>query len=165
MRLTIISLPLCANKKAFLLVFSTNTKSRFALARTVCTYWSELMRCIVVRTRRRAVLIDNGSSRESRRCGATAVFLCAGVWVQPRADLRQVSGSPQGSDSQTAELPWKFRIRKPASVRVFCSDNSSLFYFQRRPHWSRGSVLATGPKVRGFKLGRGRWIFKGDKNP
>jgi hypothetical protein len=24
-------------------------------------------------------------------------------------------------------------------------------------------VLATGPKVRGFKLGRGRWIFKGDK--
>jgi hypothetical protein len=27
------------------------------------------------------------------------------------------------------------------------------------------SVLATGPKVRGFKPGRGRWIFKGDKNP
>jgi hypothetical protein len=25
------------------------------------------------------------------------------------------------------------------------------------------SVLATGPKVRGFD--RGRWIFKGDKNP
>jgi hypothetical protein len=25
------------------------------------------------------------------------------------------------------------------------------------------SVLATGPKVRGFKPGRGRWIFKGDK--
>jgi hypothetical protein len=28
------------------------------------------------------------------------------------------------------------------------------------------SVLATGPKVRGFDPGRGRWIFfKGDKNP
>jgi hypothetical protein len=27
------------------------------------------------------------------------------------------------------------------------------------------SVLATGPKVRGFSPGRGRWIFKGDKNP
>ena len=27
------------------------------------------------------------------------------------------------------------------------------------------SVLATGPKVRGFDLDRGRWIFKGDKNP
>jgi hypothetical protein len=27
------------------------------------------------------------------------------------------------------------------------------------------SVLATGSKVQGFKLGRGRWIFEGDKNP
>jgi hypothetical protein len=27
------------------------------------------------------------------------------------------------------------------------------------------SVLATGPKVRGFGPDRGRWIFKGDKNP
>jgi hypothetical protein len=26
-------------------------------------------------------------------------------------------------------------------------------------------VLATGPKVRGFDPDRGRWIFKGDKNP
>jgi hypothetical protein len=24
-------------------------------------------------------------------------------------------------------------------------------------------MLATGPKVRGFKPGRGQWIFKGDK--
>jgi hypothetical protein len=27
------------------------------------------------------------------------------------------------------------------------------------------TVLATGPKVHGFDLDRGRWIFKGDKNP
>jgi hypothetical protein len=27
------------------------------------------------------------------------------------------------------------------------------------------SVLATGPKVRGFDPDRGRWILKGDKNP
>jgi hypothetical protein len=27
------------------------------------------------------------------------------------------------------------------------------------------SVVATGPKVRGFDPDRGRWIFKGDKNP
>jgi hypothetical protein len=27
------------------------------------------------------------------------------------------------------------------------------------------SVLATGPKFRGFDPDRGRWIFKGDKNP
>jgi hypothetical protein len=26
------------------------------------------------------------------------------------------------------------------------------------------SVLAIGPKVCGFKLSQGRWIFKGDKN-
>jgi hypothetical protein len=26
-------------------------------------------------------------------------------------------------------------------------------------------MLATGHKARGFKPGRGRWIFKGDKNP
>jgi hypothetical protein len=26
-------------------------------------------------------------------------------------------------------------------------------------------VLATTPKVRGFKSGRGQWIFKGDKIP
>jgi hypothetical protein len=32
-----------------------------------------------------------------------------------------------------------------------------------RPRWSSDSVLATGPKVRGFKPGWGRWIFKGDK--
>jgi hypothetical protein len=27
------------------------------------------------------------------------------------------------------------------------------------------SVIATGPKVRWFDPDRGRWIFKGDKNP
>jgi len=26
-------------------------------------------------------------------------------------------------------------------------------------------VLAMGPNIRGFKPGRGRWIFKGDNNP
>jgi hypothetical protein len=26
-------------------------------------------------------------------------------------------------------------------------------------------VLVTGPKVPGFKPGREKWIFKGDKNP
>jgi hypothetical protein len=33
-----------------------------------------------------------------------------------------------------------------------------------RPLWSRGRVLATGPKVSGFEPGQERWIFKGDKN-
>ena len=31
--------------------------------------------------------------------------------------------------------------------------------------WSRGSVLAFGTQVRGFKPGRSRWIFQGEKNP
>jgi hypothetical protein len=29
--------------------------------------------------------------------------------------------------------------------------------------WSRGIVLAFGTQVRGFKPGRSRWIFKGEK--
>ena len=31
--------------------------------------------------------------------------------------------------------------------------------------WSRGSVLAFGTQVRGFKPGRSRRIFQGEKNP
>ena len=34
-----------------------------------------------------------------------------------------------------------------------------------RPRWSRGNVLASRSKVRGFKPGWGRWIFSGRKNP
>jgi hypothetical protein len=40
-----------------------------------------------------------------------------------------------------------------------------IYIETHRPRWSSGSVLATGPKVHGFKPGRGRSIFKGDKNP
>ena len=32
-----------------------------------------------------------------------------------------------------------------------------------RLRWSRGSVLAFSTQVRGFKPGRSRWIFKGEK--
>ena len=38
----------------------------------------------------------------------------------------------------------------------------NLPYPQRR-RWSRGSVLAFGTEVRGFKLGRSRRIFQGEK--
>ena len=34
-----------------------------------------------------------------------------------------------------------------------------------RLRWSRGSVLAFGTQVRGFKPGRNRRIFKGERNP
>jgi hypothetical protein len=40
-------------------------------------------------------------------------------------------------------------------IHVLCVDIGGLVV----------SVLATGPKVRGFDPNRGRWIFKGDKNP
>ena len=33
-----------------------------------------------------------------------------------------------------------------------------------RPRWSRGNMLASRSKVRGFKSGWGRWIFSGHKN-
>ena len=40
------------------------------------------------------------------------------------------------------------------------------FYgFHSRPRWSRGTVLASKSKVRGFKSSWGRWIFSGSKNP
>ena len=34
-----------------------------------------------------------------------------------------------------------------------------------RPRWSRGNVLVSRSKIRGFKSGWGRWIFSGRKNP
>ena len=34
-----------------------------------------------------------------------------------------------------------------------------------RPRWSRGNVLASRSKVRGFKPSWGRWTFSGRKNP
>ena len=40
------------------------------------------------------------------------------------------------------------------SIRITC-----------RPRWSRGNVLASRSKVRGFKSGWGRWIFSGRKIP
>jgi len=43
-------------------------------------------------------------------------------------------------------------------IGIFQSHNSSNWL-----RWSRGSVLAFGNQVRGFKLGRSRRIFKGEK--
>ena len=40
---------------------------------------------------------------------------------------------------------------------------SFLLVYYNRLRWSRGSVLAFGPQVRGFKPGRSRRIFKGEK--
>ena len=40
-----------------------------------------------------------------------------------------------------------------------------LYVYFERLRWSRGSVLAFGTQVRGFKPGRSRRIFQGEKNP
>ena len=62
------------------------------------------------------------------------------------------------------------------SVRPHCTTRLPLhgfsrnFYFKqffvtlsKRLRWSRGSVLAFGTQVRGFKPGRSRRIFQGEK--
>jgi hypothetical protein len=38
---------------------------------------------------------------------------------------------------------------------LWISEYCVMFPLSNRPRWSSGSVLATGPKVRGFKPGRG----------
>jgi hypothetical protein len=60
------------------------------------------------------------------------------------------------ADRQEFVLPFSFCTNSGvrAAINILSTGYS-------RPQWSSGSVLATGPKVRGFKPGRGRWIFKG----
>ena len=46
----------------------------------------------------------------------------------------------------------------------FQSPQQFFEYVERRRRWwSRGSMLAFSTRVRGFKPGRSRWIFKGEK--
>ena len=45
------------------------------------------------------------------------------------------------------------------------TNTSVLENIIRQLRWSRGSVLAFGTQVSGFKSGRSRRIFKGEKNP
>ena len=44
-----------------------------------------------------------------------------------------------------------------------CGLPGCTVFFSHRLRWSRGSVLAFGTQVRGFKPGRSRRIFKGEK--
>jgi hypothetical protein len=50
-------------------------------------------------------------------------------------------------------------------LNIILLTNSAAILITSSPRSYSGSVLATGPKVRGFTPGRGRRIFKGDKNP
>ena len=60
-------------------------------------------------------------------------------------------------DSQYS--PGKFCMNASFSGRALFSYNT-----KSRPRWSRGNVLASGSKVRWFKLDWGRWIFFLDVN-
>jgi hypothetical protein len=63
------------------------------------------------------------------------------------------------------------RHRRPGSSTVTPRDHQSDYCHSRRTVTQKltklmcCNVLATGPKVRGFDPDRGRWIFKGGKNP
>ena len=48
-----------------------------------------------------------------------------------------------------------------ASLRLRVKCKEGLVKFSQRLRWSRGSVLAFGTQVRGFKPGQSRRIFKG----
>jgi hypothetical protein len=54
----------------------------------------------------------------------------------------------------------QFTIRKTS---VNKPQNDPRFTIIKRLRWSRGGVLAFGTKVRGFKPGRSRQIFQGEK--
>jgi hypothetical protein len=58
-------------------------------------------------------------------------------------------------------------LKLTAKILYIISAQKNIPKHERinRPRWSSGSMLATGPKVRGFKPSQGWWICKGDKNP
>ena len=55
---------------------------------------------------------------------------------------------------------WKIRSKTIGRPEVF---RKTLVTVTMRLRWSRGSVLAFGTQVRGFKPDRSRWIFQGEK--
>ena len=61
------------------------------------------------------------------------------------------------------ELEFKFRNIYYSSIIVNYRTYLRTLKSTYRLRWSRGSVLAFGTQVRGFKPGRSRWIFKGEK--
>ena len=69
---------------------------------------------------------------------------------------------------RTAFIRWSEFFRLSLSHRRFVHRprfHLIITLIASRPRWSRGKVLASRSKVRGFKPGWGRWIFSGRKNP
>ena len=72
------------------------------------------------------------------------------IWV----DFGRVRSQPYGT-SQTTDL-FRCDLTLLQEVLEWCQITNRL-------RWSRGSVLVFSTQVRGFKPGRSRWIFKGEK--
>jgi hypothetical protein len=64
-------------------------------------------------------------------------------------------------------LKFKLRAMKISSIQgrkiTYLALDSVWKGGEKRLRWSRGSVLAFGTQVRGFKPGRNRRIFQGEK--
>ena len=56
-----------------------------------------------------------------------------------------------------------FKINLPLYLNMEAEISCETYYSTHRLRWSRGSVLAVGTQVRGFKPGRSSWIFQGEK--
>jgi hypothetical protein len=65
---------------------------------------------------------------------------------------------------QVSLLLWDLKIVKIIeNISLFC-QLVDVIYVNTRLRWSRGSVLAFGTQVRGFKPGRSRRIFRAKKS-
>jgi hypothetical protein len=79
-------------------------------------------------------------------------------------DRSRSPGRPVRSQTLLTELHnISYHPKFNSSHLSFTLTCQSCLGLYNRPRWSSGNVLATGPKDRGFKPGRGQWIFKGDK--
>jgi hypothetical protein len=96
-----------------------------------------------------------------------------GGWIYPRAslDILEKWKISYPARNLTPERPPRSPVTIPATWSWLTphhkSNTNSASYLPHKVALSGlvVSVLATGPKVRGFHPDRGRWILKGDKNP
>jgi hypothetical protein len=126
-------------------------------------------RCYKDTTFRKLVLFPSSSKR-----GPKNPICWAPAWVSLKP------GSPALQLRRLNKLrSWKSAVKYPKiNICNFVSFGSALVWLPNlqcnsnvintityRPRWSSGSVIVTGSKIRRFKPGRQRWIFKVDESP
>jgi hypothetical protein len=63
-------------------------------------------------------------------------------------------------------IPYTFHLlSKNLKIKIYVTAHNYKLHTSQRLRWSRGCVLAFGTQVRGFKPGRSRRIFQGEKIP